>query len=31
GDYSWGCGIDSSGKNMIGPILMEVRAELARG
>jgi N-glycosidase YbiA len=31
GDYSWGCGADGSGKNMLGQILMEVRAELAHG
>jgi N-glycosidase YbiA len=31
-DYYWGCGADGSGKNMVGKILMEVRAELqARG
>ncbi|MBX0327962.1 NADAR family protein [Oscillochloris sp. ZM17-4] len=29
GDYYWGCGADGSGKNMLGKILMEVRAELA--
>ena len=28
GDYYWGCGADGSGKNMLGRILMEVRAEL---
>jgi len=28
GDYYWGCGADGSGKNMLGKILMEVRAEL---
>lgn len=27
-DYYWGCGEDSSGKNMLGIILMEVREEL---
>src|SRR5947209_15682708 len=27
-DYYWGCGRDGSGKNMLGRILMEVRAEL---
>ncbi len=28
GDYYWGCGSDGSGKNMLGQILMEVRALL---
>lgn len=28
-DYYWGCGKDGSGKNMLGKILMEVRAKLA--
>lgn len=28
GDYYWGCGTDGSGKNMLGKILMEVRAAL---
>lgn len=28
GDYYWGCGADGSGKNMLGLILMEVRAAL---
>jgi N-glycosidase YbiA len=28
GDYYWGCGVDGSGKNMLGTILMEVRASL---
>ncbi len=28
GDYYWGIGKDGSGKNMLGIILMEVRAEL---
>jgi len=28
GDYYWGCGSDGSGKNMLGQILMEVRAGL---
>jgi N-glycosidase YbiA len=28
GDYYWGCGADGSGKNMLGRILMELRAEL---
>lgn len=28
GDYYWGCGADGSGKNMLGQILMEVRAIL---
>lgn len=27
-DHYWGCGADGSGKNMLGQILMEVRAEL---
>lgn len=27
-DYYWGCGIDGSGKNMLGVILMEVRDKL---
>jgi N-glycosidase YbiA len=27
-DYYWGCGADGSGKNMLGRILVEVRAEL---
>ena len=27
-DYYWGCGADGSGKNMLGIILMEVRAIL---
>ena len=27
-DYYWGCGADGSGKNMLGRILMELRAEL---
>jgi|GEM_PF-289478 len=27
-DYYWGCGSDGSGKNMLGQILMELRAEL---
>jgi hypothetical protein len=26
-DYYWGCGADGSGRNMLGQILMEVRAE----
>jgi ribA/ribD-fused uncharacterized protein len=30
GDYYWGCGKDGSGKNMLGIILMEVRAELRK-
>ncbi len=29
-DYYWGIGADGSGKNMLGSILMEVRAELRR-
>ncbi len=29
-DYYWGCGKDGSGKNMLGRVLMEVRAELRR-
>lgn len=28
GDYYWGCGADGSGRNMLGKILMQVRAEL---
>ena len=28
GDYYWGCGADGSGKNMLGQILIEVRAIL---
>jgi ribA/ribD-fused uncharacterized protein len=28
GDYYWGCGADGSGRNMLGLILMEVRAAL---
>lgn len=31
GDYYWGCGADGSGKNMLGRILMEVRAALRKG
>jgi ribA/ribD-fused uncharacterized protein len=27
-DYYWGCGQDGSGKNMLGQILVEVRAIL---
>jgi ribA/ribD-fused uncharacterized protein len=27
-DYYWGCGADGSGRNMLGRILMEVRATL---
>lgn len=27
-DWYWGCGADGTGKNMLGAILMEVRAEL---
>ena len=30
-DYYWGCGADGSGKNMLGRILMELRAELRDG
>lgn len=30
-DSYWGCGADGSGKNMLGRILMEVRAELRAG
>jgi ribA/ribD-fused uncharacterized protein len=29
-DYYWGCGADGTGKNMLGRILMEVRADLRR-
>jgi ribA/ribD-fused uncharacterized protein len=28
GDYYWGCGADGSGRNMLSPHLMEVRAAL---
>lgn len=28
GDYYWGCGADGSGKNRLGQLLMELRAEL---
>jgi ribA/ribD-fused uncharacterized protein len=28
GDYYWGCGANGTGKNMLGQILMQVRAEL---
>jgi N-glycosidase YbiA len=28
GDFYWGIGADGSGKNMLGQILMEVRAEI---
>lgn len=28
GDYYWGCGKDGTGRNMLGVILMELRAEL---
>lgn len=31
GDYYWGCGKDGSGKNRLGHILMQVRAEMAQG
>ncbi|AUS99373.1 Swarming motility protein ybiA [Nostoc sp. CENA543] len=27
-DYYWGCGVDGSGRNMLGVILMEVRKQL---
>ncbi|SEN45889.1 NADAR family protein [Lihuaxuella thermophila] len=27
-DYYWGCGLDGTGKNMLGTILMEVRKQL---
>lgn len=30
GDYYWGCGKDGSGKNRLGHILMDVRAQLKR-
>ena len=30
GDFYWGCGADGSGKNMLGRILVEVRAKFAR-
>ncbi|RAL25811.1 Swarming motility protein ybiA [Thermoflavimicrobium daqui] len=29
-DRYWGCGIDGTGKNMLGKILMEVRAKLIK-
>jgi N-glycosidase YbiA len=29
-DYYWGCGADGTGQNMLGKILMEVRASLSR-
>jgi ribA/ribD-fused uncharacterized protein len=29
-DYYWGCGAAGTGKNMLGKILMEVRAELRK-
>ncbi len=28
-DYYWGCGANGTGKNMLGKVLMRVRAELA--
>lgn len=28
GDYYWGCGTDGSGKNMLGILLVELRAKL---
>lgn len=27
-DYYWGCGADGSGQNMLGKVLMEIRAQL---
>lgn len=30
-DWYWGCGADGVGQNMLGKILMEVRAELRNG
>ncbi len=30
GDAYWGCGADGKGKNMLGKILVEIRAELRR-
>jgi ribA/ribD-fused uncharacterized protein len=30
-DYFWGCGIDGSGENMLGKILMKVRDDLLNG
>jgi len=30
GDEFWGCGTDGTGKNALGNILMEVRAELRK-
>lgn len=29
-DYTWGCGKDGTGKNLLGKILIEVREELAQ-
>jgi ribA/ribD-fused uncharacterized protein len=29
-DYYWGCGVDGSGENMLGQVLMEVRERLMR-
>ena len=29
-DYFWGCGIDRTGENHLGRILMQVRADLQR-
>ena len=31
GDYYWGCGTNGTGRNMLGQILMEVRALLREG
>lgn len=28
GDYYWGCGVEGSGQNRLGQILMEIRAAL---
>ncbi|MGF1578761.1 MAG: NADAR family protein [Gemmataceae bacterium] len=30
-DYYWGCGADGTGKNRLGEILMEIRAQFAQG
>ena len=30
-DHYWGCGTSGDGKNMLGVILMEIRADLRRG
>ena len=28
GDFYWGCGVDGSGKNMLGKVLQEVRFQI---